>query len=297
MKAAPVPRVPVPPAPEPPVLIAKSGLHLAADKVDVAAAKPVTRSRQAVADDLDRMPIVDGREDPAWYEAVMRSIYSDARQDSQLADGLKAAYLDNDIPAAFERFRQSRFTAAISRILKKFGYDFGSAIVEIGCGRGHLSRALYGLGYHQLTAMDPNPNAQTGTGYLASLADHNIRIINDLSSWRHISGQFDAIVSSATVHHWQHIPAVALDARRTLKEGGHWFAMREFFANSPRELVRRLREHLLAGRYGTYEWPYPASAYVELIQSVGYELVAVIPHFYNDNEARRSRPRAPVSDR
>jgi hypothetical protein len=36
----------------------------------------------------------------------------------------------------------------------------------------------------------------------------------------------------------------------------------------------------MAKRYGTYEWPYPASAYVDLIQSVGLNLEAVLPLRY-----------------
>jgi hypothetical protein len=49
------------------------------------------------------------------------------------------------------------------------------------------------------------------------------------------------------------------------------------------EFVALLNNHPIAKRYGTYEWPYPASAYVDLIESVGLSLAAVVPLHYAGN--------------
>ena len=57
----------------------------------------------------------------------------------------------------------------------------------------------------------------------------------------------------------------------------------EYFANTPAEFVALLNNHPIAKRYGTYEWPYPASAYVDLIESVGMKLEAVVPLHYAGN--------------
>src|SRR5258708_642942 len=108
--------------------------------------------------------------------------------------------------------------------------------------------------------------------------------MNDLKEWRSSGGKFDAIVSQATIHHWQHIPLVAMDARRTMKPGALWFAFSEYFANSPREFVNAINFHPTASRYGSYEWAYPPSAYVDLIESVGFTLIAAVPYFYRNNE-------------
>jgi hypothetical protein len=132
--------------------------------------------------------------------------------------------------------------------------------------------------------MDPNGKWFSGTGYLKSLPDHNISIVNDLPAWRGTFGKFDAIVSSGTVHHWQHIPAVSIDMRRVMKPGAYWLMISEFIANSPRELIANLKGHPTATRYRSYEWPYSASTYVDLVQSAGFALAAVIPHYYNNNE-------------
>ncbi len=77
---------------------------------------------------------------------------------------------------------------------------------------------------------------------------------------------------------------MALDTRRTLKPGAFWLAVGEFFAQDHQTFLKRMGEHPTARRYGAYEWAYPASVYVDLIQSVGFKLVGVIPHFYHQNE-------------
>jgi hypothetical protein len=45
-----------------------------------------------------------------------------------------------------------------------------------------------------------------------------------------------------------------------------------------------MQNHPTASRSQHYEWFYPASAYVDLIQSVGFSLVGVIPFGYRNNE-------------
>ena len=54
-----------------------------------------------------------------------------------------------------------------------------------------------------------------------------------------------------------------------------------------------MNAHPTAQRYKSYEWAYPASVYVDLIQSVGFALVAVIPQFYDKSLLITSRPSAP----
>jgi hypothetical protein len=58
----------------------------------------------------------------------------------------------------------------------------------------------------------------------------------------------------------------------------------EFFANTPREFLALVNGHPTASRYHSYEWAYPASAYVDLVQTSGFNLVGVIPQKYHGNE-------------
>lgn len=111
--------------------------------------------------------------------------------------------------------------------------------------------------------------------------------------WKKIANSLDAVVTRGTIHHWGHIPQVALELRRGLKCDGFWFATMEYIANTPKALLQNLKTHPFFMPYGTYEWPYPASAYVDLIESVGFKLIDVAPQFYRQNQLVGSRPPVP----
>jgi SAM-dependent methyltransferase len=235
-------------------------------------------------DALDTMSFLGGFENPDRYEDTMEKIYADAKSDESLAYTLKHACLEENVAASFDFYLNSTVPAAVIKLMSLFGVDKKSAVVDVGCGRGHAAYALHKNGFTHLAAMDPNSCHATGTGYLASLPDHGIRIVNDIAEWRKINSQFDAALSTSTVHHWGHIPHGAIDLRRTLKPGGYWFMITEYFANNGSEFVSLLNDHPIAKRYGTYEWPYPASVYADLIQGVGFDLAAVIPLHYDSNK-------------
>ncbi len=231
-------------------------------------------------DDMDRFKWMNGFEDAVKWEAAIKGAFEEAKNEPQLADLLKVHYLEEDVEASFERYRRSGAPELVDLLLRRLGVSRDAPVADVGCGRGHAAYALFRLGYDQMTAMDPNAEWYTGTGYLNSLKDHNIRIINDLAAWRRIGGQFSAVVSSGTVHHWAHIPQTAIEMRRAMRPGGYWLMMAEFFANSPREFVDVLNGHPTSTRYGSYEWAYPASAYVDLVQTSGFLLVGVVPLRY-----------------
>src|SRR5947209_7850985 len=172
----------------------------------------VARKEEGQPDDaLDNMGFLGGFEDPDRYEEVMAQIYSDARSDEQLADTLRKAILEEDVGASLEFYRNSQVPAAIVELMSRFGIARASAVVDVGCGRGHTAYALYRNGFTNITAMDPNSRYSTGTGYLASLPDKPIKIVNSLPEWRGIKSRFDAAVSTSTVHHWGHIPHGPID--------------------------------------------------------------------------------------
>jgi SAM-dependent methyltransferase len=246
-------------------------------------------------DEIDKLDLTASFENPSHWEDTISKAIVEAKSDSSLADLLKSIYLQEDREEAFQTFASSKHVQAIVSFVTRFGITPESAICDVGCGPGHLSYALLKSGFKNVSAMDPNGKWRTGTGYLKSIAGGQITIINDLREWRRISGRFDAIISQGTVHHWQQIPLVCIDLRRTMKPGSFWFVFSEYFANSPREFVRAIREHPTASRYGSYEWAYPPSVYVDLIQSVGLNLVAVVPYFYKNNELMPSM-RSPPAD-
>lgn len=245
--------------------------------------KPQISIRRAVGsfpDDMDRFRWMDGFEDPGKWEAALKNAFEEATGDPELAQLLKTHYLEQNVAESFASFRLSGVPELVDALLKRLGVSRSTPIADVGCGRGHAAHALFKLGYKHVTAMDPNAEWFTGTGYLRSLRDHNIKIVNDLVEWKSMGGIHGAVISSGTVHHWQHIPQIAIETRRTMKPGAYWLMMAEFFANSPREFVDMLNSHPTSTRYGSYEWAYPASAYVDLIQTSGFLLEGVIPFQY-----------------
>ena len=244
-------------------------------------------------DEIDRLHLERSFENPARWEDTLKSAYIDAKTDPALSEVLKGAFLQEDRADAFRSFVGSDQAAAMAQFIQRFGLTPSSAICDLGCGPGHFAHALRQFGFGNLTAMDPNGERNSGTGYLREISGGAVDIINSLDEWRTISCRFDAIVSSGTIHHWQHIPLVAIDARRAMKPGAFWFAFGEYFASTPHEFAQAITQHPTASRYGSYEWAYPPSVYVDMIQSVGFNLVAVIPYFYESNRLTGSMSEAP----
>jgi SAM-dependent methyltransferase len=249
-------------------------------------AKPpvmIFKAHGSVDDEIDRLNLANNFEDPVRWEDTIRQAFVEANSDSDLSALLQSVYLQADRAEAFETFSSSSLMESIAAFIGRFGITEASAICDLGCGPGHLAYALLKRDFRDVTAMDPNGEWNTGTGYLRAQVGDRIGIINDRNLWKKITGRFDAIISQATIHHWQHIPLVAIDVRRTMKPGAFWFVFAEYFANSPREFVDAIKAHPTASRYGSYEWAYPPQVYVDLIQSVGLNLVAVVPYFYKGN--------------
>ena len=186
-----------------------------------------------ISDDLDAMDLTEAFEDPGRWEDTILRAHSEAKNEPDLAALLKLFHLQADRAEAFADFCASGTPEAIARLVARFGITKESPVCDLGCGAGHLAYSPHRQGYQRVSAMDPNSGWHGGTGYLRSVVGEDIEIINDLADWRATIGKFDAIISQATVHHWQHIPLVSLDTRRTLKPGGSCFVTSEWFSNSP----------------------------------------------------------------
>jgi hypothetical protein len=59
--------------------------------------------------------------------------------------------------------------------------------------------------------------------------------------------------------------------------------LREWFAESPAELYDLLRTHPYCQKYGVYEYPFPASYYVDSTVLAGFRLIGVVPAGYANN--------------
>ena len=95
---------------------------------------------------------------------------------------------------AFRAFVEAHLPAAPARVL------------EVGCGRGNLARALAGLGY-RVSAIDPEAPAGD---------------IFESVSLEEFSdpGPFDAVVANLSLHHIPDLPAALAKIERLLRPGG-----------------------------------------------------------------------------
>jgi hypothetical protein len=122
----------------------------------------------------------------------------------------------------------------------------------------------------------------TGTGYLRSREDaEGIEIFNDHLAWHAKPLRYDVFITKNCIHHLQNIGMVAASLRQKLSAGSKWFAFREQFANTPKDLGEALARHPYCQRSGTYEWFYP-------IELAGFRLDAVVPAGYANEEGPQS---------
>jgi 2-polyprenyl-3-methyl-5-hydroxy-6-metoxy-1,4-benzoquinol methylase len=88
----------------------------------------------------------------------------------------------------------------------------GSRILDVGCGRGHLVRALTEVGF-DAWGIDLNPNAQEVAG------DLNVRTMS-AAALEFGDASFDAVVSFHAIEHIPPIEKVMLEVARVVKPGG-----------------------------------------------------------------------------
>jgi hypothetical protein len=231
----------------------------------------------------DQLAIHSLVEDPERWEAMIRGEIERGRTDPEARAVIQWIYCDEDRAAAFDRFRRSPELARIVSLLDRFRIPREARICEIGGGGGWLGWALHQEGFRHLEMIEPNGCFISGTGYLRTRPDaRDIRIWNDLDAWYADPGRYAAVVTRNCVHHFRSIGFVAAAIRQKVEPGGLWLMFQEWFADSPDEVYELLARHPYSQKYGVYEFPYPASHYVESLELAGFELGAVVPARYAD---------------
>jgi SAM-dependent methyltransferase len=88
-----------------------------------------------------------------------------------------------------------------------------STVLEVGCGQGHLAKALSDAGAN-VTAVDVSEEA------IASVKEKGIRAIQSDFTEFHSNQKFDMVVFSRSLHHIQPLNAAVRIAHTLLKSGG-----------------------------------------------------------------------------
>ena len=160
-----------------------------------------------------------------------------AETDEQRRTRERRRVLFDGVAELYDATRQGYPAEIVDSVFTTAGIGPGTAVLEIGCGTGQLTRELAGRGLN-LTAIDIG--AAMVEAARRNVADPTARF--QTSSFEDFTdgGPFDLIVS-ATAFHWID-PGIGLaKAARLLRPGG-WLALLTTGERYPEPLRTRLRE-------------------------------------------------------
>lgn len=233
-----------------------------------------------------KLEIFNLKEDPDRWEELIESEIAASETDENARQVVASMYWEKDRELAFRRFSESLDAKHILDVLSISGVPRKQPLCEIGGGSGQLAWVLAQNGYENVELLEPNGRWITGTRYLESVLDRcggRLRICNDLGAWYNSEEKFRTIVTRNCVHHFPNIAMTAACIRQKMKKGARWVMIREWFADTPAELYMCLRGHPYCQKYQVYEFPFPASHYVNSVEFAGFKLVSVVPSGYANN--------------
>lgn len=102
------------------------------------------------------------------------------------------------------------------------GSQAGARVLDVGCGPGHLSIRLAGLGL-EVTGLDLDPAMIERARANATEADDISRpsfVIGDAAALPFPDASFDVVVSTFSVHHWAEPATGIAEIGRVLRPGG-----------------------------------------------------------------------------
>ncbi|QIM53980.1 class I SAM-dependent methyltransferase [Hydrogenophaga crocea] len=180
----------------------------------------------------------------SWEEAVQW-----LRDRPEQRELVLAAYYDDPLPAAAERYRLSEEWTAIRALLP----PARTQALDVGAGRGIASYALAHEGY-RVTALEPDASALVGAEAIRSLAAHSglpIEVTQEFSErLPYADCSFDLVFARAVLHHTRDLTAACKEFFRVLKPGGRLLAVREHVISRPADLDAFLKLHPLHHLYG-----------------------------------------------
>ena len=185
-----------------------------------------------------------------------------------------AAYYDDPLRAAAERYRRSEEWSAIRSLLP---CDRGAAL-DVGAGRGIASYALAHEGF-QVVALEPDGSALVGAEAVRSLAKEcqlSIEVRQEFSELLPFQdAQFDLVFARAVLHHTSDLRAACSEFFRVLKPGGRLLAVREHVISRTEDLDAFLKIHPLHHLYGG-ENAFQLKDYEAAMREAGFEIDRVI---------------------
>jgi SAM-dependent methyltransferase len=207
-----------------------------------------------------------------WEQAVKW-----LREQPEQQELVLAAYYDDPLPAAADRYWRSEEWQAIRPLLP----PAPGLALDVGAGRGIASYALAKEGF-AVTALEPDASALVGAQAIRSLAAASglpIEVTQEFSERLPFAdAQFDVVFARAVLHHTSDLAAACGEFYRVLKPGGSLLAVREHVISRPEDLPAFLDLHPLHKLYGG-ENAFLLQQYVAAIRAVGFRLQRVLTPF------------------
>lgn len=181
--------------------------------------------------------------------------------------------------AEWLRCMKEDYPKFIPFLIKRCGLDLRGRILEIGAGAAWFSAELSKLpGVVEVIATDFSPKllkerAPQVFELLRAHAGKITRMPADFHKLDFPANQFDFVVCSAVLHHAVNMVTVLREARRVLKPGGRFVAIREpVWPLIKLKSRSRIQNRLVAA--GVNEHFYTLAEYREFFERAGFELEA-----------------------
>ncbi|MEC8147407.1 MAG: methyltransferase domain-containing protein [Pseudomonadota bacterium] len=196
------------------------------------------------------------------------------RQQPSYRDLVTAAYYDDPLVDAAERYRNSNEWETIRSLLPNVKHT----ALDVGAGRGIASYALAHEGF-QVSALEPDASELVGASAIRSLAkmqDLPITVAQEFSEQLPFPDKkFDLVFARAVLHHLTDMHSACREFFRVLKPGGKFIAVREHVISRPEDLELFLNIHPLHHLYGG-ENAFLLEDYITPISEAGLEIQQVI---------------------